>query len=137
MGRTGALLELFLEIEKHSVYRAHSRLVLEARQELSYILATDNRLVQAALGRGMASEMDNIEEVAVLVCGLHDKVESLESVINKLRIIEKIAHEMADQLEVDNPNCSSLSKYFDFINKPIPYEEYKDFEQGQPFGDER
>jgi hypothetical protein len=76
--KTYALLELFLEIEKHALYRAHANLVKEAREEMLDILATDKRLVQAALGRGMASEMDNIEEVAVLVCGLHDKIDRLE-----------------------------------------------------------
>ena len=79
MSKTNALLELFVEIEKHSLYRAHSNLVKEAREEMLEILATDKRIIEAASGRGMVSEMDNMEEVAVLVCGLHDKVQMLEA----------------------------------------------------------
>jgi hypothetical protein len=41
-------------------------------------LQTDNkRLADFAAGRGMASEAAGPEEIAVLVCGLHDKVERL------------------------------------------------------------
>ena len=36
------------------------------------------RLEEAAKGRGMVSEMADMKEVAVLVCGLHDKVARLE-----------------------------------------------------------
>lgn len=37
------------------------------------------RVLLAAKGRGMVSEMDNWEEIAVLVCGLHDKILRLEA----------------------------------------------------------
>ena len=79
MSKTDALRELFMEVGKHAEMRYHGELILEAREELLEILETDKRIVKAAIGRGMVSEMDNIEEVAVLVCGLHDKVQMLEA----------------------------------------------------------
>jgi len=48
------------------------------------LFAENRRLLQAAQGRGMVSEMQNMEECAVLVCGLHDRIERME---NKLRTI--------------------------------------------------
>ena len=36
------------------------------------------RLKETAMGRGMVSEMADMAEVAVLVCGLHDRIKQLE-----------------------------------------------------------
>jgi hypothetical protein len=45
--------------------------------EIERLQADNKRLKSFAAGRGMASEADGPEEIAVLVCGLHDKVERL------------------------------------------------------------
>ena len=42
------------------------------------------RLSAAASGRGMVSEMDDMAEVAVLVCGLHDRAEKAEAALYEL-----------------------------------------------------
>jgi len=43
------------------------------------LLEENKRLKIFASGRGMVSEADSMAEVAVLVCGLYDKIEQLES----------------------------------------------------------
>ena len=154
------LRELFLEIEKDHVMRAHASLVLAAREEMTYLELCRDRLAYQdawlsrgvyfrtqeyldlfgnfsnkdnpfksgidklkeampcghearfavnaddgtgycviceweatreenerikafATGRGMVSEADGIEEVAVLVCGLYDKIAELKSELEK------------------------------------------------------
>lgn len=60
---------------------------VKALQELNAKLITDNgelltrinRIETFAAGRGMVSEAANIDEIAVLVCGLHDKIQRLET----------------------------------------------------------
>lgn len=51
--------------------------VIEANCEAVH--STNARLISTAAGRGMASEMDNPQEVAVLVCGLHDEIAQLKA----------------------------------------------------------
>lgn len=64
---------------------------------------TNARLINAAAGRGMVSEMDNMQEVAVLVCGLHDKIQALESDI-------KAIEANYDALQSPMP-CGHLARY--------------------------
>lgn len=65
-----------------------SDMITIPREELVALKARNERLIQAAQGRGMVSEMQNMEECAVLVCGLHDRIERME---NKLLDIEQHA----------------------------------------------
>jgi hypothetical protein len=53
--------------------------------EIERLQADNKRLADFAAGRGMASEAGGPEEIAVLVCGLHDKVERLERERDALR----------------------------------------------------
>ena len=54
----------------------------------------NGRLIQAALGRGMVSEMADMEETAVLVCGLHDKLalansaDEIEALVNSFSSVD-------------------------------------------------
>jgi hypothetical protein len=45
---------------------------------ITELLDTIERLQSFAAGRGMVSEADNMAEVAVLMCGLHDKIDMLK-----------------------------------------------------------
>jgi hypothetical protein len=53
--------------------------------EIERLQADNKRLADFAAGRGMASEADGPEEIAVLVCGLHDRAERLERECDGLR----------------------------------------------------
>lgn len=113
--KTSALLELFLEIEKHALYRAHANLVWEAREELLEILETDKRIVKAAQGLGMVSEMDSMEEVAVLVCGLHNKIGYLEATNEHLAMVNK---QLSDTIK--NPMDTKVQYYWPRGEKSCP-----------------
>ena len=41
-------------------------------------------LLNARYGRGMVSELNDMEEAAVLVCGLHDRIGELEKVAKEM-----------------------------------------------------
>ena len=62
----------FLEGEIHDSYGC------ENFDDEENLIEENKRLKLFASGRGMVSEADNMSEVAVLVCGLHDKIERLE-----------------------------------------------------------
>lgn len=113
--KTSALLQLFLEIEKHGILRSHATLVWEAKQEVSEILAMDRRIVEASLGRGMVSEMDNMEEVAVLVCGLHDRIKILEATNEHLVMVNK---QLSDTIK--NPMDTKVQYYWPKGEKSCP-----------------
>ena len=50
----------------------------DIQSEITLLEDAYGRVLSAAQGRGMVSEMDNMEEVAVLVCGLHDRLAQYE-----------------------------------------------------------
>ena len=52
--------------------------VQDIQSEIILLEDAYGRVLLAAQGRGMVSEMDNMQEVAVLVCGLHDRLEQYE-----------------------------------------------------------
>lgn len=68
------------------------------------------RLKDAADGRGMVSEMADLPEVAVLVCGLHDKVDRLRAELDEYkswangRRPERVNKEI-EQLRADLSAC--------------------------------
>ena len=69
-----------------------------------------NRLKDAADGRGMVSEMADLPEVAVLVCGLHDEVDRLRAELDEYkswangRRPERVNKEI-EQLRADLSAC--------------------------------
>lgn len=60
-----------VEVESES---EHNALLSKAIAELATLKEENARLKAAAIGRGMVSEMANMAETAVLVCGLHDQL---------------------------------------------------------------
>lgn len=60
---------------------------LKDMEIIDELRTTNARLITAAAGRGMVSEMDNMQEVAVLVCGLHDKIARLENFIRTRNVV--------------------------------------------------
>ncbi len=51
----------------------------DIESEITLLEEAYGRVLSAAQGRGMVSEMDNMQEVAVLVCGLHDRLAQYEA----------------------------------------------------------
>lgn len=72
----------------------------EKIEELQFINA---RIITAAAGRGMVSEMADMREVVVLVCGLHDKIAEIETE-------HKYMSEQIDKLNTPMP-CGHLARY--------------------------
>ena len=77
--------------------------VRDLQTENKEVIEENIRLKLAAAGRGMVSEMADMSEVVVLVCGLHDKIDYLEKrnsdlykeVISKNTYIEKLQANIA------------------------------------------
>lgn len=53
----------------------------EVEARIDELEAANSRLLAAAAGRGMVSELDNMRQAAVLVCGLYDRIAELEDQI--------------------------------------------------------
>ena len=77
-----AIEELFCTIAEHAIYRSHATINLAARKECYETVEENRRLKSFAIGRGMVSEADNWEEIAVLVCGLHDRIDRIKAAYN-------------------------------------------------------
>ena len=43
-------------------------------------------LLYARMGRGMVSELNDMEEAAILVCGLHDRIKALEDELSLYKL---------------------------------------------------
>jgi len=79
----------FMDLIDYAIYHApllrnHKEFgerMRDVRFEIGSIEENYQRVLLAAKGRGMVSEMLNMEEAVVLVCGLHDKVLRLEATI--------------------------------------------------------
>ena len=77
----------FMDLIDYAIYHApllrnHKEFgerMRDVRFEIGSIEENYQRVLLAAKGRGMVSEMLNMEEAVVLVCGLHDKVLRLEA----------------------------------------------------------
>ena len=121
MNNAEALSELMLEVARHNLLRSHARLILDARIELDDILSSYHRMIMAAQGRGMVSEMDNTQEIAVLVCGTHDKLIDLEQKLNSSQI-ENV--EFRKELALLREVAQAANSYLEKLQKPIPYSEY-------------
>jgi hypothetical protein len=90
------VLSQYMDLIDYAIYHApilrnHKEFgdrMRDVRFEIGEMVETYNRITLAAKGRGMVSEMDNIEEVAVLVCGLHDKILRLEAELSPVKNID-------------------------------------------------
>jgi hypothetical protein len=74
-------LDVITPLQASVVFLSHKHLydAHKAAEELAALEDTNARLINAAVGRGMVSEMDNMQEVAVLVCGLHDEIAQIKA----------------------------------------------------------
>jgi hypothetical protein len=73
--------------ELRAMDESHWRLdyIKEASAQLEQLKGDNERLLLFSQGRGMVSEADNFEEVAILVCGLHDRVDQLRAARDEMR----------------------------------------------------
>ena len=78
--------------EHGSTLRNHIAFITMSRELRTHIVdleAEIRRVLLAVRGRGMVSEMKNMEEVVVLVCGLHDRLAKLNNVETMRVILER------------------------------------------------
>ena len=68
---------------------AFGTMARELRVHIVDLEAEIKRVILAARGRGMVSEMENMDEVVVLVCGLHDRLAKLNNVETVRVILER------------------------------------------------
>jgi hypothetical protein len=79
--------------------------VEDAAQQIEILKEENQRIKEFAMGRGMVSEADNMPEVAVLVCGLHDKITMLEEALDtKQRVYDRLLKDYME-LKCAKYNC--------------------------------
>ena len=91
MVKTTKVVSKFMELIEYAIHHApilknHKEFgegMRDVRYEIAKLEETNTRLILAASGRGIVSEMENMKEIAVLVCGLHDKILILEAEAQK------------------------------------------------------
>lgn len=83
--------------------QSSQELIAALQEKIEELQSTNARIITAAAGRGMASEMENPQEVAVLVCGLHDKIAEIETE-------HKYMSEQIDKLNTPML-CGHLARY--------------------------
>lgn len=87
MAEVKTVLSKYMDLIDYAIYHApllrnHKEFgerMRDVRFEIGSIEDSYMRVLMAAKGRGMVSELASMEEAAVLVCGLHDKVLRLEA----------------------------------------------------------
>lgn len=89
MAEVKTVVSKYMDLIDYAIYHApllrnHKEFgerMRDVRFEIGSIEENYQRVLLAAKGRGMVSEMLNMEEAVILVCGLHDKVLRLEASI--------------------------------------------------------
>ena len=87
MTQVKTVLSRYMDLIDYAIYHApvlrnhkdFGEYMRDVRFEIGNLEDSYERVLLAAKGRGMVSEMDNWEEIAVLVCGLHDRILRLEA----------------------------------------------------------
>lgn len=101
MTQVKTVLDKYMDLIDYAIYHApllrnHKEFgerMRDVRFEIGSIEENYQRVLLAAKGRGMVSEMLNMEEAVVLVCGLHDKVLRLEASIIDMSLSMKAAQQ--------------------------------------------